>query len=66
MEFFSADGLAEEESKAHESIPWYPDHGVSNVDTKLTKELEIRLFAVLPNFKDFAKLFKLGLTSFNY
>lgn len=43
MEFFSADGLAEEESKAHESIPWYPDHGVSNVETKLTKELEIRL-----------------------
>lgn len=51
MEFFSADGLAEEESKAHESIPWYPDHGASNVETKLTKELEIRLFAVLPNLR---------------
>lgn len=46
MEFFSADGLPEDESKAHKSIPWYPDHSVSNVDTKLTKditELEIRL-----------------------
>lgn len=54
MEFFSADGLAEEESKAHKSIPWYPDHSMSNVNTKLTKditELEIRLFVVLPNLR---------------